>query len=79
MHVCTLALQVQVRQDKSNPASTTELPVNLGTSPITLVDIKLSTKQQIKKLKRRRRGAAAEEDDSANEDADEAAGKRLCD
>ena len=59
---------MQVRQDKSNPASTTETPVNIGLGPLTLVDLKLSTKQQMKRLKRKRKGAAAAEEDSADEE-----------
>lgn len=57
-----------MRQEKSNPASTTETPVNLGLGSLTLVELKLSTKQQMKKLKRKRKGAAPEEDDSADDE-----------
>lgn len=71
------SFQVQIRQDKSNAASTTESPVNLGTGPLTLAEVKLSTKQQIKRLKRRRKGAAAEDDDTAEDEAEEQPGTDL--
>ena len=48
-------LQVQVRQERSNPASTVEVAINLGCNPLTLQEIKLSTKQQIKRLKRKKK------------------------
>ena len=67
----TCCLQVQVRQDRSNPASTTEQAINLGVKPLTLENIKLSTKQQMKRMKRKKRGGG-EEEDSVEEEPDDA-------
>ena len=58
-------LQVQVRQDKINPTSSVETPVNLGTNALTLVEIKLSSKQQMKRLKRKKK---AGNDDGSQDD-----------
>ena len=61
--------QVQVRQDKVNPASSSEHPVNIGLNPVSLVEIKLASRQAVKKLRKKKRGAAAaEEDDSGDDD-----------
>ena len=60
-----LALQVQVRQDKVNPASSVETAVNLGTNAFTLVEIKLSSKQQMKRMKRKKKAGA---DDGSQDD-----------
>jgi hypothetical protein len=64
-------IQVQVRQDKSNPASTTEQAMNMGVKSLTLENIKLSTKQQMKRMKRKKRGGG-EDEDSADEEPDDA-------
>lgn len=64
-------MQVQVRQDKANPASSVETPVNIGTNALTLVEIKLSSKQQMKRLKRKKKGQAEEEDSLDDEPADD--------
>lgn len=61
-------MQVQVRQDKSNPASSLDSPVNIGTNALTLVEIKLSSKQQMKRMKRRKKGATGGDDLDSQDD-----------
>ena len=51
---------MQVRQDKGNPASSVETAVNLGTNAFTLVEIKLSSKQQMKRMKRKKKAGAGD-------------------
>ena len=59
-----------MRQEKSNPASSLDTPVNIGTNALTLVEIKLSSKQQMKRMKRKKKpgGLAGEDDDSLDEE-----------
>lgn len=64
---------MQVRQDRSNPASTTEQAMKLGVKHLTLDTIKLSTKQQMKRLKRKKKGGGDDED-SAEEEPEDAGG-----
>lgn len=60
-----------MRQDKSNPASSVDTPVNLGTNALTLVEIKLSSKQQMKRIKRKKKAVGGDDDGSQDEEPPE--------